>query len=259
MGCHYVVIIGGEPFIREDIFHIFARNPKTSFMVYTNGTMIDEAFAKRLLRVGNVLTILSLEGFKKETDARRGEGVFDKVMEAMDILRKNRVLFGFSVTHTRKNADVVISEEFIDMLIEKGCILGWYFSYVPLGRHPHMELMVTTQQRKDLLEKIDYYRGTKPILLASFLNEGQIAGGCMAAGKRYFHINNQGGVEPCVFCHFATDNIKEKSLKEALNSTYFKAFRSRMPFGENLLRPCPLHDHPWILREIVKETNAHPT
>ncbi len=259
MGIYYVIVIGGEPLVRKDILDIFARHPETAFMVYTNGTMIDEAFAKRLLRVGNVLTILSLEGFKKETDARRGEGVFDKVMEAMDILKRNRVLFGFSVTHTRKNADVVIGEEFIDMLVKKGCILGWYFSYIPLGRHPHMELMATIQQRKEILEKINYYRGTKPILLASFLNEGQIAGGCMAAGKRYFHINNQGEVEPCVFLHFATDNVKEKSLKEVINSPYFKALRSQIPFGENLLRPCPLHDHPWILREIVKETKAHPT
>ncbi|MCG2675579.1 radical SAM protein [bacterium] len=269
MGSYYVVVIGGEPFIREDLFDIFARHPETAFMVYTNGTMIDEAFAKRLLRVGNVLTILSLEGFREETDARRGEGVFDKVMEAMDILKRNRVLFGFSVTHTRKNADVVTSEKFIDILVEKGCILGWYFSYVPIGRHPHMELMATTQQRKELLEKINYYRGTKPILLASFFNEGQIVGGCMAAGKKYFHINAQGDVEPCVFCHFAVDNIKDKTLREVLNSSYFKAFRSRMPFGENLLsrmpfgenllRPCPLHDHPWVMREVVKEAKAQPT
>ncbi len=259
MGSYYVVVIGGEPFIREDLLDIFARHPETAFMVYTNGTMIDEAFARLLLKVGNVLTILSLEGFKKETNARRGEGVFDKVMEAMDILKRNRVLFGFSVTHTRKNADVVISRKFIDMLVEKGCIIGWYFSYVPIGHHPHMELMATPQQRKELLEKINYYRETKPIFLASFFNEGQIVGGCMAAGRKYFHINAQGDVEPCVFCHFAVDNIKDKTLREILNSHYFKAFRSRMPFGENLLRPCPLHDHPWAMREVVKEAKAHPT
>lgn len=259
MGSYYVVVIGGEPFLKKDLIDIFARHPETSFMVYTNGTMIDEAFAQRLLKVGNVLTILSLEGFKKETDARRGEGVFDKVMEAMDVLKRNRVLFGFSVTHTRKNADVVTSEEFVDMLVKKGCILGWYFSYVPIGRHPNMELMATTQQRKKLLERIEYYRGTKPILLASFFNEGQLVGGCMAAGRKYFHINNQGEVEPCVFLHFATDNIKEKPLKEVINSPYFRALRSRMPFCDNFLRPCPLHDHPGVLREVVKEAGAHPT
>ena len=259
MGMYCVIVKGGEPFIREDLIDIFARHPETSFMVYTNGTMIDETFAQRLLKVGNVLTILSLEGFERETDGRRGEGVFDKVMEAMDILKRSGVLFGFSVTHTRKNADVVTSEDFIDMLVAKGCILGWYFSYVPIGRHPNMELMATTGQRKELLEKIEYYRGTKPILLASFFNEGQIVGGCMAAGRRYFHINAQGDVEPCVFCHFAVDNIKDKSLSEAINSFYFKAFRSRMPFGENLLRSCPLHDHPWVMREMVKEAGAHPT
>jgi hypothetical protein len=58
-------------------------------------------------------------------------------------------------------------------------------------------------------------------------------------------------VEPCVFCHFASDNVKEKSLVEALNSPLFREFRSRQPFSENLFRNCPLIDHPEQGKEIA--------
>jgi len=58
-------------------------------------------------------------------------------------------------------------------------------------------------------------------------------------------------VEPCIFCHFASDNIKEKSLTEALNSSLFREMRSRQPFSENLFRACPLIDHPQQGREFA--------
>lgn len=259
MGMYYVCISGGEPFLREDLFDLYEKHRDTAFMVYTNGTFIDDKMAKRLLKAGNILPCLSLEGFKKETDERRGKGTFDKVMKAMDILRKHRVLFAFSATCTRENADVITSDEFIEMLIKKGCVIGWYFLYTPVGHHPNWDLVPTPQQRAMLLRREQEIRDIKPILLTSFFIDGAIVGGCIAAGRRYFHINNKGDVEPCVFTHFAVDNIKEKSLKEVLNSPFFRALRERQPHDENLLRTCPLHDHPEVLREVVASSGAHPT
>jgi MoaA/NifB/PqqE/SkfB family radical SAM enzyme len=259
MGMYYVCISGGEPFLREDIFDIFKKHKNTAFMVYTNGTLIDEGIAQRLLEVGNVLTCLSVEGFEAETDGRRGKGTFAKVMKAMDTLRKKGVLFAFSTTLTRKNAEVVTSNEFIDMLIEKGCVVGWYFLYTPVGHQPDWNLVPTPQQRALLLRREQEIRDTRPILLASFFIDGTSVGGCIAAGRRYFHINNKGDVEPCVFTHFAVDNVKEKSLREVLDSSFFRALRARQPHDKNLLRTCPVHDHPEVLREVVASTGAHPT
>lgn len=81
----------------------------------------------------------------------------------------------------------------------------------------------------------------------------------MAGGHNYLHINQNGDVEPCVFAHFAVDNIKEKSLAEALNSDFFRAIRSRRPYHPNLLRPCMIIDHPHVLRECVAQGGARPT
>jgi hypothetical protein len=66
-------------------------------------------------------------------------------------------------------------------------------------------------------------------------------------------------VEPCIFTHFAADNIKEKPLTEVLKSPFFRAIQTRQPFSDNLLRPCMLIDEPHVIRDIVRSTGARPT
>jgi hypothetical protein len=62
-----------------------------------------------------------------------------------------------------------------------------------------------------------------------------------------------------VFCHFAVDNIRDKPLKEVLNSGFMKSIRARQPYRENMLTPCMLVDEPTVLREAVVRHGAHPT
>jgi MoaA/NifB/PqqE/SkfB family radical SAM enzyme len=100
-------------------------------------------------------------------------------------------------------------------------------------------------------ERLSYFRATKPLLFVDFWNDGCLTQGCIAAGRKYFHVNARGDVEPCVFCHFASDNIKEKSLGEALNSSLFREIRSRQPYSENFFLPCLLMDHPEKGREFA--------
>ena len=259
MGMHFIVTQGGEMFVYDEMWKLYEKHNDVYFQVYTNGTLIDKKVAQRLAKLGNVAPMISLEGFREETDERRGKGVFDKVMQAMDNLREAGVLFGFSVTQTRTNTDVVTSFEFIDMLIEKGCYIGWYFQFLPIGKDPDISLVPLPEQRLKLKKFIEEVRATRPIFIGDFWNDGPFVGGCISSGRRYIHINHKGDVEPCAFVHFAVDNIKEKSLIEALNSGFFKFLRSKQPFSENLYAPCMIIDHPCILREAVKRFNAQPT
>jgi hypothetical protein len=119
--------------------------------------------------------------------------------------------------------------------------------------------MALPEQRHKLYRKICQIRERLPIFIGDFWNDGPFVGGCIAAGRRYVHINNKGDVEPCAFIHFAVDNIKEKSLSEALNSPFMKFLRQLQPFCDNLLTPCMIIDNPEILRQAVKITNARPT
>ena len=259
IGLYFFVITGGEPFCWDKIYDFLERHNDSFFQIYTNGQMIDNKAAERLAELGNAVPCISVEGFEKETDERRGKGVWKKIMSAMDALRENGVLFGFSVTATRGNNELVVSDEFIDLFVNKGAFIGWYFNYVPIGKEPNMELMPTPEQRDYRRSRIVEIRKTKKIIVADFWNDGPLVNGCMAGGKNYLHVNINGDVEPCVFVHFAADNIKEKSLIDILTSDFFMAFRKRQPYTENHLRPCSIIDNPYILRDIVAETGAYPT
>ena len=251
MGIHLVLMTGGEPFLRKDLLDLFEKHGDTIFQIYTNATLIDEKMMDRFVTLGNVVPAISLEGLKEETDGRRGTGQFDRMVKVMDGLREAGIFFAVSTTQTSRNTDVLTSDAFIDFLVEKGCILIWNFHYVPIGREPDLSLMATPEQRNRMRERLVYFRATKPMLFVDFWNDGCLTQGCIAAGRKYFHINARGDVEPCVFCHFASDNIKEKSLLEALNSPLFREIRSHQPFSENYFRPCLLMDHPQQGREFA--------
>jgi MoaA/NifB/PqqE/SkfB family radical SAM enzyme len=251
MGIHLVLMTGGEPFLRKDLFDLFEKHEDTIFQIYTNATLIDEKMIDRFVTLGNVVPAISLEGLKEETDGRRGTGQFDRMVNVMDGLREAGIFFAVSTTQTSRNTDVLASDAFIDFLVEKGCILIWNFHYVPIGREPDLSLMATPEQRNRMRERLAYFRATKPMLFVDFWNDGCLTQGCIAAGRKYFHVNARGDVEPCVFCHFASDNIKEKSLLEALNSPLFREIRSHQPFSENYFRPCLLMDHPQQGREFA--------
>lgn len=259
IGIHWIVLSGGEPFCYPYLLDVLAEHPDCVFMAYTNGTLIDEKVADRLAELANFSPAFSLEGWRDKTDARRGPGTFDKVMKAMDLLRERGVFFGASITAMRNNVEELFSDEFMDFLAEKGCIYVWSFHYIPIGRNPNVELMLTPEQRLWLIDRVRELRKTKPMLIADFWNDGEYTKGCIAGGRQYFHINAAGEVEPCAFVHFAIDNIRDKSLKEVLRNPFFKAYQKNVPFNENYLAPCPIIDAPAALRKMVKECGAHPT
>lgn len=259
MGIFFFVISGGEPNFWPNLIEVLETHNDAVFQIYTNGTLIDERRASEFARLGNVIPCISVEGFEKETDERRGKGTFKKISDAMDLLREKGVLFGFSATATRQNNELIVSEEFVDYYIDKGVFIGWYFNYIPIGKEPDLDLMPTPEQRNYRRKRIIEIRDTKKVAVADFWNDGILTDGCLGGGYEYLHIISNGDVEPCVFCHFAADNIKSKSLKEVLESKFFQAFRKRRPYNENLLRPCTIIDNPQILREAVTEGGAHPT
>lgn len=259
LGMYFFTISGGEPFFKENILEVFAKHNDCYFQIYTNGTLIDKNLAKKLAQLGNVSPAISIEGNEEFTDARRGKGVYKKVMEAMDNLREEGVIFGFSATPTRLNTDYLTSDEFIEKMIKKGTIFGWYFTYIPIGKNPDLNLMQTPQQRKYTAQRTREFFYTKPIFIGDFWNHGPYVGGCIAGGRRYLHINYRGDVEPCVFVHFAVDNIRRKSLKEIILSEFFRDIRSAQPYDENLYSPCMIIDNPQILRSVVKKHKAYPT
>ena len=263
LGIHFYVMTGGEPLVRkDDIVKLAEKHNDCAFHIFTNGTLIDEEFCKKVKKAGNISFALSVEGYEETNDGRRGEGVFKKVMHAMDIMKANGLLYGVSICYTSKNIDVVTSDEFLDMLIDKGCRLAWYFHYMPVGNDAALDILPSNEQREYMYHRVREIRGMKtgkPIFAMDFQNDAEFVGGCIAGGKNYLHINPNGDVEPCVFIHYSGANIKEKSLLECLQQPLFMQYHNNMPFNDNMLRPCPMLENPERLRKMVHESGAKST
>ena len=263
LGIYFYMYTGGEPLVRKkDIIRLCEKHYDCEFHAFTNGTLVDDEFCEEMRRVGNLSLSISLEGFEEVNDMRRGEGVFDKVMAAMDRLKKYGLIFGTSICYTRKNIETVTSDEFLDMIIGKGCRFTWYFHYMPVGNDAAPDLLPTKEQREYMYHRVREIRsmtGGKPIYAMDFQNDGEFVGGCIAGGRNYCHINANGDVEPCVFIHYSSANIREVTLLEALKQPLFMAYRDRQPFNDNHLRPCPMLENPEILQEMIKETGAKST
>lgn len=256
MGAYFVVLTGGEPFLlQEALLRLFRKHRDMYFLIFTNGTLIDESLVNELARLGNVAPALSLEGFEEETDRRRGAGVHARVLRSMDLLRSKGVLFGISVTYASDNLSAVTQDRFIESMMGRGILFAWYFMFIPVGKDPVLQLVPSPEQRIHCGRRVAEMREKYGLFIADFWNDGPAVGGCLAGARRYMHMLNSGRVEACVFAHFGVDNIREKSLVEAANSPFFCAIREAFPFNKtgNLKRPCIITDNPQVLRKLVNE------
>ena len=260
MGTYMFLFTGGEPLVRKkDVIRLCEEHGDCVFSAFTNGTLIDEEFAREMLRVKNFVPAISVEGFEEATDDRRGRGTYAAVVRAMEILKRHKLPFGISCCYTSRNADVIGSEEYFDQMVDWGAKFAWFFTYMPVGKNAVPELMVSADQRAFMYRRIREFRHTKPIFTMDFWNDGEFVGGCIAGARSYLHINAAGDIEPCAFIHYADSNIREKTLLEAYKSPLFMAYHKNQPFNCNHLRPCPLLDNPDALKRMVHESGARST
>jgi len=267
-GCGFITITGGEPYLYKDpdtgqtIWDLFAEHPNVFFQTYTNGTFLaNDKAIERLAEVGNVAPAISVEGFKEETAARRGEDTWEKILLAMRLMKEARLPFGFSVTVTKYNIDRVATDAFIDFWIEQGCIFGWSFILIPIGAGD-IDAMVLPKQRDKLREFTTIYaRRNKAILWFDFWNDGCLVDGCIAGG-RHCHILHDGRVTACVFSPFAAAgyNVNQDSVLDILEKApYFRKVREyQEERKKNPLLPCMIIDEPYHLAWAATEGGAEP-
>lgn len=258
LGTYFYLYSGGEPLVRKaDLIRLCEAHPDCAFTAFTNGTLIDEAFADDMLRVKNFVPAISVEGFEADTDFRRGKGTFAKVKRAMALLKERRLPFGISCCYTSQNVEMIGSEEYFDQMIRWGAKFCWFFTYMPVGNAAVPELMVSAKQRAWMYERVRAFRDTKPLFTLDFWNDGEYSQGCLAGGRRYLHINANGDMEPCAFIHYSDSSVYNKTILEGLQSPLFKAYYQGQPFNENHLRPCPMLDNPDALVNMVETSGAH--
>jgi MoaA/NifB/PqqE/SkfB family radical SAM enzyme len=199
-----------------------AAHPAVLFPVFTNGTLIDEAALKLLDQHRNLVPVISVEGDREQTDARRGAGIHRKTMDAMQKLTERKLLFGVSVTVTGENLKTVTGGAFIGDLRRRGSRAVVFVEYVPV-ESPGLAL--SEAERTVLSDRVAEIRAEGKEIVLSFPGDEKEAGGCLAAGRGFFHINAALGAEPCPFAPVSDRSLKDITLREALKSPLFTALR----------------------------------
>ena len=226
LGISFILLAGGEPMLRRDIIEAAGKRQNILFPIFTNGTFMDKRYFELFDRCRNLVPILSIEGEKEVTDARRGKGIYDRLIQNMDELHRRDLIFGASVTVTTQNIREVTSDEFLQKLSDRGCKAVIYVEFVPVTDESK-ELAPGDAERETLQVELKRRREEHPeMVYVSFPGDEKSSGGCVAAGRGFFHINSHGGAEPCPFSPYSDVNIRSSSLREAMNSPLFLALRS---------------------------------
>jgi len=249
LGISFILLAGGEPMLRRDVTEAAGRKKNILFPIFTNGTFMDEGYFELLDKSRNLIPIMSIEGKKDITDARRGEGVYDRLIQNMDKLQERGLIFGVSVTVTTENVKEVTSDKFLNELTQRGCKAMIFVEFVPVTDES-MELAPGEEEREYLKNEIARLREERPqMVYISFPGDEKSSGGCVAAGRGFFHINSHGGAEPCPFSPYSDVNIRNSSLREALHSPLFIALQSGDILMDDHDGGCVLYEK----REMVEE------
>ncbi|MFA6331746.1 MAG: radical SAM protein, partial [Methanoregula sp.] len=226
LGVSVMVIAGGEPLVRQDeILSIAQAHPVILFPVFTNGLLIDEEIAGTIAKNRNIVPIISFEGFRQDTDSRRGDGVYERLLSTCARLKSRNIFFGCSVTATRDNFSRVTDEAFIRRMLDYGARVFTFVEYVPM--EPGTENLVLTPEQKKILPVVLTDCNRKfPALFIGFPGDEDEYGGCLAAGRGFVHVSPSGNLEPCPAAPYSDANLAQVPLKEALRSRLLSRIRA---------------------------------
>lgn len=251
LGTSVILIAGGEPLMRPEILDITKNYPDIIFPMFTNGLLLSETIITRLDKQKNLIPVISLEGGMIETDARRGDGVFDNVLRVMGRLGRKSIFYGTSITVTRENFDTVTNHGFISGLIAKRCGVFIYVEYVP-SKPGTEDLTLTEPQKSRLRELLNEWGETYPAQFIGFPGDEELFGGCLASGRGFVHISPEGRLEPCPFAPYSDTNVKDMPLREALASDFLRKIRENHHLLKETRGGCALWENRAWVTSLLK-------
>ncbi len=253
LGISFILLAGGEPLLRKDVIEQAAHHKNILFPIFTNGFFVGDQYIDIFDKHRNLVPIISIEGDENTTDARRGQGVYKKVMNSMSTIKERDLIFGVSVTVTTENMEEVYSREFIDGLLKLGCKAIVYVEFVPVTEEA-THLAPDDAAREIMKEKLmNLRKDVEEMVFISFPGDEKSSGGCVAAGRGFFHINSHGGAEPCPFSPYSDINVRDTSLREALKSKLFRALQDEGVLKEDHAGGCILFQKKQQVERLLAE------
>ena len=259
MGNSFFGILGGEPFMHPEMLEILSHHTDAYFQVFTNGHFITDEVAKEMRRLGNVTPLISVEGTEIVSDERRGrEDVLSKTMQGLENCLNNKVMTGVCTSLCQTNFDDLLTEKWVDRLIEMGVFYTWFHIYRAVGPDSMPELCLTPDQQRRARQFVVDMRAKKPIVIIDAYYDGDGQALCPAATGFTHHISPWGDIEPCPVIQMATDNIHEdRPLRDVFNeSEFLRDFRET---AAEATRGCIILERPDLLEDLARKHGAKDT
>jgi MoaA/NifB/PqqE/SkfB family radical SAM enzyme len=204
-GNSFFGILGGEPFMHPELFDVLAGHPDCYFQLFTNGQFITEKLAQRLRQLGNTTPLISIEGREITSDQRRGKkDVLNRTLRGLENCLRERILTGVATSVCQSNIDELLTESWLQELIDRGAHYVWYHTYRPVGPKPNFQLALRREQLVRVRRFVTEMRAKMPIAIidAYYDHDGQAL--CPMSTGISHHISPKGDIEPCPIIQFAT-------------------------------------------------------
>ncbi len=256
LGIAFIFLAGGEPLLCREVIEKAAKVPEIMFPVITNGTLLRGDYLNLFDKNRNLLPVISIEGNEETTDQRRGKGIYQIIEKAMNALNEKGIPFGVSITVTNENLKETLSQEFVDGLYKKDCKVVIYIEYVPAEKNTKY-LAPGAKQREEMGEQLLKLRNHyDDLILVSFPGDEGKFGGCLATGRGFFHINPQGGAEPCPFSPYSDVNVAEVGIAKTLHSKLFENLRKSGLQEEEHEGGCALFGKDIQVKKMMNSSSA---
>lgn len=194
-----------------DIIALCNKNADCTFVCFISGDGVDDALARELLRVRNLVPALTLN---RPADPQ--------AEAAMAALKRHGLFFGLHCRYTGESCGGFGSEAFFDGAVARGARFA-VFSPDAEGQSAG----ASEKQRARLYQQICAFRKTKALLTLDLWKDHHILGPCAGAGRGYCCITARGDVEPCGFVHQSDANIRRQSLLECCRSPLFRRIQQQ--------------------------------
>ena len=258
-GNSFFGILGGEPFMHPELLDFLAQHPDCYFQVFTNGQLITEKTAKAMRKIGNATPLVSIEGTSTVSDERRGKkDVLNRTMRGLQNCLDAKLLTGVATSLCKTNLDDLLSEAWLDKLIDLGVHYTWYHTYRPVGPKISPELALSLDQITQARRFITSMRAKKPIAIVDAYYDHAGKALCPMSTGISHHVSPKGDIEPCPIIQFATESISDKrGLYEVLTTSEFlKDFRET---SAKVTRGCIVLERPDIVKQLALKHGAHDT
>jgi radical SAM protein with 4Fe4S-binding SPASM domain len=247
-GIGLLIIDGGEPLCREDLLDIvrYASSKGIRTTIGSNGTLIDEAMAKKMVDAGVMAIAISVDGVDAAThDSFRGvEGAFEQTMRGIEACRNAGLPFQLNMVIRKDNLSQL--EDMLRLAVDLGANAAEVFDLVAAGRAKEecRELVLSLEERKAAMEYLAQAQEDYPIIIrvpgcpmyplllqernikpkhfpAEMLRRVPYYGRGCAAGMPmgYIMVLSNGDVNPCMLLQVDLGNIREQSIMSIWESS----------------------------------------